>query len=184
MDFYFNTILLCYNCRNQALVFIRSNVNPPNENQNTINLQFITCGMCERYPHVFNPSASLLRRYINIEPYSETIEALSEMCKKFNCKLVVLNLKKSFSIARLEFMTITWIENRDRLLLPDTFAVLDNEESSRFFGGDATTPIGSATVKPDPTIVQSPPAYGNWHESRCLTSEDSSSLPNCGVWTT
>lgn len=128
--FHFNTILICYNCRRQAVVFITEQVS---EAQHNMSLRFVTCGVCGKLPHVFNPGISLRRGYTNLQLYAGIIDHLED---KFNHSLYIYKKRGSFSLTKLATKTVVQIEDCDTLQIDsDNFYPLDHEEGSKFFTG-------------------------------------------------
>jgi hypothetical protein len=134
VNFPFNTIVVCYNCRIQGVGYL------PGRGESTVlNMIFIACGVCVRYPHVHNPGTALIRRYIDVQRYSDTIE----FCRKmFHCTPTIFKERRFFSITRLRTKTVTRIENSEEIadLLGGLFAILDNDEGCKFFSGEAARP--------------------------------------------
>ena len=121
---------------------------------------FISCSKCVKFPHVFNLSTSLRRGYINVQRYSDIINALSE---KFNCTPAVFREKRFFSITRLRFKTVARINDSNQLLQPNSFAILDDEEGNEFFGGESASYIRRVDpiikLQPVLTLVDPPLPY-------------------------
>jgi hypothetical protein len=181
--FHFNTVVICYNCRWQALGSIKFSVHPENRTQGTLGVIFITCNVCARFPHVYNPRCSLQRGYIDVRRYSDLIE-------KFECVPIVWNEKRFFSIARLGFKTIAQIEDCQtvyRLLIPPKFAILDNGQGSKFFSNEPAYPTKGVTPifhpqgfdAANPNSVDPPPPYSRQICSEYLRNKELPPLPSC-----
>ena len=166
-SFHFNTVLICYNCRRQAIVYIRQS----DKNQHTLNLRFVSCGVCARFPHVFNPITSLRKGYIDVQSYSDIIDGLKD---KFR-RTPFLSIERGFfSLARLRNKTMARIEDCNRLRIEGgIFSILDHEEGCKFFYGEpaSLTMMAAPAIRPqdddsfesgqilNPIFVEPPPPY-------------------------
>jgi hypothetical protein len=140
--------------------------------------------VCTRFPHVFNPATSLRRGYVDVQRYSDIIDALGE---KFKCTPVVFRKKTFFSIARLGMKTIAQIEDCNQLQLGDNFAILDNNEGCRFFCGEPAVPTMRVTPNIEPQdvgtkFVETPPPYTTAspsYETACLMPKELPTISTC-----
>jgi hypothetical protein len=146
--FDFNAVVICYNCRRRAISLIEPYESIANHGQSVLNLEFISCGECVKFPHVFNPRKSLLRGYVDVEPYSGIIKDLGIM---FRCTPQVLKERSFFSIARQRIKTVARIQDSCQLQVPTNYAIITDKEGCTFFSGEPafTTRKVTPTVKID-----------------------------------
>lgn len=160
--FCFNTVVICYNCLKQPLRYIKASNNPENKPLSVI---FVSCEVCLRFPHVYNPRSSLQKRYIDVWRYSEIINS-------YVCAPNVWKEKRSFSITMLRFKTVAQIEDCQTVcrLLGGSFAIVDyNREGSKFFSNERPACPTRKEVTPsfipqgldtaDPNSVNTLPPY-------------------------
>lgn len=149
--FIFSTILICYNCRRQAVVFIRP---LDNKNRQALSLRFVACGVCLRFPHVFNPRSSLRRGYTDLQRYSDMIATLED---RFRRSVTILQKRRFFCLTRLSAKAVGRIENCDSLRIEDgLFVTLHHEEAGKFFSGESASLASGAalTIQPEGGFAQ------------------------------
>ena len=128
--FPFNTLVVCYSCRRRKIATIKASSKNENQGKNNPNIIFISCGKCIELPHVFDPSTSLWRAYIDIRLYEDLISAFSE-------RPIIFKERRFFSIVRLRFKRVAQIQDCRKvceLLEPAKFAAVGDGEGCDFFG--------------------------------------------------
>jgi hypothetical protein len=157
--FDFNAVVICYNCCRRAISLIEPYESIANHGQSVLNLEFISCGKCVKFPYVFNPRKSLLRRYVDVEPYSGIIKDLGIM---FRYTLQVLKERSFFSIARQRIKTVARIQDSYQLQVLTNYAIITDKEGCTFFSREPvfTTRKVILTVKIDtrPVLFSSIPS--------------------------
>lgn len=172
-EFYFNTVLICYSCRRQAIALIRPYVSLVNDGRHILNLVFVSCSECATFPHVFNPRTSFWRGYVDVERYAKVIKDIDkDIGKTFNCTPHVLKERRFFSIARQRFKTMARIRDVNQLQIPANYGILSDKEGCNFFSRDAalhtrrvnpSIKIEASSTSSTPmtnwSIVEPPPPY-------------------------
>lgn len=185
--FYFNTVVICYSCRRQNIGTVKDCRTATNGSQPYLNIIFVSCGKCVELPHVFDPSVSPWRRFVDVRRYEDLISAFGE-------NTVIFKERRQFSITRLGFKIIAQIQDYrvvGDLLVRAEFAAVDDREACGFFGKDSAQEVTRAipvfktlsivASSPPPPRTNSsdlPPPYPRTTFSHYLKNKDLPSLPS------
>lgn len=169
--FNYNTVVICYNCRRLNIGTIKASWKAKDDGKTHLSIIIISCSECVQFPHVFNPSASLWRRYVDVRRYMDLIIAFGE-------EAVVSKERRYFSVVRLRFRTVAQVQDCRKvgsLLESARFAAVGDRETCGFFGKDsayatskAIPILGPQSTDPSsiasnqatrPSSLEIPPAY-------------------------
>ncbi|KAH9206502.1 hypothetical protein DL95DRAFT_469534 [Leptodontidium sp. 2 PMI_412] len=84
-SFYVNTALVCFNCRRIAVIRLKESwraVTRVGDEKEVLDIVFVVCAPCLKYPHIHDPGQALIPRYLESRLYLDQIQSLVYM---FDC---------------------------------------------------------------------------------------------------
>jgi hypothetical protein len=140
-SFYVNTAMVCYNCCRSALVRLKKTggqLSVIDDETEKLDIFFVVCASCLTLPHVHDPTAALIPKYVHSRIYSDATSAVS----KFVCCTPYVYEQKKFSITSLKIKRLAKIRDVSEIFpvgtLPDANIMIleggcEKRVSPRFF---------------------------------------------------